>query len=35
MKIHKLLEFCEEMPKASNTDQDFRSQGFIIEELIL
>lgn len=32
MKIHKFLEFCGEIPKASNTDQDSWSQVFIIKE---
>lgn len=32
MKMHKFLEFCGEIPKASNTDQDSWSQVFIIKE---
>lgn len=32
MKTHKLLEFCDEIPKASNIDQDSWSQVFIIKE---
>lgn len=32
MKIQKLLEFCDKIPKAGNIDPDSWSQAFIIKE---